>query len=299
MANAIGLQLGYWFGTSFVKDIRTAIDYTAEAGFDYAEFNPTQFLGLTSAERRDLLSVCRNNGLTTSCNGGLMRPDAYLASYDPTVVQRGLELCERVLEGCAEMESPVWTGVLHGIWGSHAPKNTPEYIRECMLRGVDGVRAAAEIAEKYNVVLCLEIVNRYEMFYLNTVQQGIDFCRAVDHPNCKLLIDTFHMAIEEDNMCKAIEEAQKYNMIGCIHVGETNRRLPKGMPGNIDWKAVSKSVLESGYRGLITAEPFVFQSPAYSDKVCIWRSLQDPGDEKAAKAEARESAAFLHSIFRN
>lgn len=298
MANAIGLQLGYWFGTSFVKDIRTAIRNTAEAGFDYAEFNPTQFLGLSSAERRALLSECKEHGLTTSCNGGLMRPDAYLASYDALIVQRALELCERVLEGCAEMESPVWTGVLHGIWGTAPAKNTPEYIRECMLRGIDGVRAACEIAAKYNVTLCLEIVNRYEMFYLNTIRQGIAFCNAVDHPNCRLLIDTFHMAIEEDNMCEAIEEAQKHNMIGCIHVGETNRRLPKGTPGNIDWQAVSKSVAGSGYTGLVTAEPFVFQSPAYSGKVCIWRGLLDADDEKAVKQEAKDSAAFLHSLFR-
>ena len=297
MANAIGLQLGYWFGTSFVKDIRTAIQNTAEAGFDYAEFNPTQFLGLSSTERRDLYSECRKLGMTTSCNGGLMRPDAYLASNDASVVKRGLELCERVLEGCAEIGSPVWTGVFHGIWGTHAAENTPEYIQGCLLRGIEGVRAACEIAQQYNVVLCLEIVNRYEMFYLNTIRQGIEFCKAVNHANCKLLIDTFHMSIEEDNMCDAIEEAQKNQIIGCIHVGETNRRLPKGSSSNIDWQAVSKSVSDSGYTGLITAEPFVFQSPAYSEKVCLWRSLLDTDNEESIKKEAKDSAAFLHSLF--
>jgi len=95
---------------------------------------------------------------------------------------------------------------------------------EARLRAVEGVREAIKVAEDCGVVFCVEVVNRFEQFMMNTAAEGIAFAERVGSPNCKLLLDTFHMNIEEDSLRGSIVEAGSW--LGHFHLGETNRRPP-------------------------------------------------------------------------
>src|SRR5699024_11548338 len=92
-------------------------------------------------------------------------------------------------------------------------------------RSLQSLEEVVKVAENYNVLLALEIVNRFEQFIINTTEEGIDFINNIDSPNLKLLLDIFHMNIEEDNISLALKQAD--NKLGHLHISENNRKVPK------------------------------------------------------------------------
>lgn len=299
MGTQIGMQSSYWWGTSLGKYLYRTIEYTAKIGADYVEISPALFLDMPGAERHALRRHIEGLGMTVTVNGSMMHAQSNLCSADEEVVQAGLALCARIMEGCADLGAPIWTGVMHGIWGARpASSDIAREITETRAHGLEGVSRAMAIAVQYDVMLCLEIVNRFEMFYLNTAADGIDFCRQVDDPHCTLLLDTYHMSIEEDNLVDALRLTQESGLLGCLHAGETNRRIPVGGKSNIDWTGAGHALRSSGYTGPITLEPFVFLSPNYSPNVCVWRNLQDPEDLAAAVETGKAGVDFLRGILR-
>ena len=64
-------------------------------------------------------------------------------------------------------------------------------------------------------------VFRYEGYILNTCEEAIDFVDEIGSSHVKIMLDTFHMNIEEDNIAAAIRKAGK--RLGHLHLGEQNR----------------------------------------------------------------------------
>lgn len=62
-------------------------------------------------------------------------------------------------------------------------------------------------ARDYRVTLSLEVVNRYEHYLLNTAGEGVRMAEETESGFCKVLLDSFHMNIEEDDMGEAIRHA--------------------------------------------------------------------------------------------
>ncbi len=79
----------------------------------------------------------------------------------------------------------------------------------------------------------------------------MEFLKLVDQDNVKLLVDAFHMNIEEDDICAALENSY----IGCIHVSENHRGVPG--TGHIDWKQIVSVLKKQGYEGYLDMETFV------------------------------------------
>ena len=110
-------------------------------------------------------------------------------------------------------------------------------------RGVESVRKLGRTANSLGIEMSLEVVNRFETNILNTAEEGVRYLRDVDCDNVKLLLDTFHMNIEEDNIPDAIRTAGK--ALGHLHVGEGNRKVPgKGIcRGRRSGRPCMKSVM--------------------------------------------------------
>ena len=99
-------------------------------------------------------------------------------------------------------------------------------------RAVESVREAMKAAEDCGVLFCVEVVNRFEHYMLNTAEEGVAFAKQVGSPNCKLLLDTFHMNIEEESFRGALVDTG--DLLGHFHLGETNRRPPG--TGRMPWR---------------------------------------------------------------
>jgi len=100
------------------------------------------------------------------------------------------------------------------------------------------------------VRIALEPINRYETTLINTAAQGMDLVSRVGAPNMGLLLDTFHMNIEEPDMEESIRACGE--RIYHFHVADSNRRYPGG--GHLDFRALLQTLASTGYAGYISGE---------------------------------------------
>ena len=86
------------------------------------------------------------------------------------------------------------------------------------------MRQVAEHAGSVGVMLGVECLNRFETYLLNTHSDAARFVREVDHPNCRMMYDTFHSNIEEKNIAEAIRSCQ--DVLTHVHISENDRSTP-------------------------------------------------------------------------
>ena len=137
-------------------------------------------------------------------------------------------------------------------------------------RSIACMKAVMKTAEDFGVTVNLEIVNRFEHYLINTVDEGLEFCKEIDSPNCKLLLDCFHMNIEEDDIEQSIEKAADH--IGYFHVSEPNRKVPNTC-AHINWKAIGNALKKTGYDGAVVLEPFYKFGGEQGHNMRMWRDL--------------------------
>ena len=129
---------------------------------------------------------------------------------------------------------------------------------------------------------------------INECYECVDYVKAVGKPNVKVMLDTFHMNIEEDSMIDAIHLAG--SLLGHFHVGEANRRPPRP-GGRIDWAAIGQALKDIDYQGDIVMEPFVTMGGQVGKDISIWRDLSHGASEAELDKDAADSVAYLRSLW--
>jgi 5-keto-L-gluconate epimerase len=153
---------------------------------------------------------------------------------------------EELIAFAHELQAPLVTigsfrGRLAWVGGKWARKHLVEILQSC-----------AESARQLGVRLTLEPLNRYETDFIRTAAEGLDFCAEVGDEALGLLLDTFHMNIEEADPCTAIWQGMAARKLWHIHLGDSNRRAPG--QGHIDFTAIINTLAELGYDGYLSAE---------------------------------------------
>jgi D-psicose/D-tagatose/L-ribulose 3-epimerase len=204
-------------------------------------------------------------------------------SPDPRVREAAYRHMQAVIDCCAAVGSPLLCGphqVALGVFTGAGPTS------EEWERSVDHVRRVAEYAEQAGVVLAEEVVNRFELYHLNTLDQAISFVDQVGHSSCRIHLDTFHAHIEEKRPADAIRRAG--DRIAHVHISENDRGVPG--TGSVAWDAIFEALQEIGYDGWLTVEAFGNFLPNLAAATRIWRRLFDSEDELA-----REALRFLQA----
>jgi D-psicose/D-tagatose/L-ribulose 3-epimerase len=134
---------------------------------------------------------------------------------------------------------------------------------------VEAFQAVGPVAQKNGVTLALEPLNRFETYFLNTVDDAVKLCDEVGHPNVGVLVDTFHANIEEKNIADAYRRAKRH--LKHVHTCENDRGAPGS--GHVEWKEVFAALKEIGYDGWLTIESFGFALGGISAAASIWRDL--------------------------
>jgi len=98
-------------------------------------------------------------------------------------------------------------------------------------------------AEELGTFIIIEPLNRYEQWWPCTLAQGVDICRAVGSPNCKIMADFFHMHIEETHIGKAIAETAAD--IVNVHIADSTRSTPG--TGLTNFVPGFRALKEAGY----------------------------------------------------
>lgn len=204
-------------------------------------------------------------------------------SPDAGVRQKGIEGNCKVLDCCAAVGATHLVGPFHSALGhfSGQGRTADEW-----KWGVESMRAVAEHAAKCNVTLGVECLNRFETYLLNTHADSARFCREVDHPNCRMMYDTFHANIEEKSPADAIRHCAPY--LVHVHISENDRSTPG--TGGVNWTANIDALKQVGYDGWLVVEAFGLALPELAAATKIWRRMFE-SEEKLA----RDALAFMKS----
>lgn len=283
--NKIGIYYAYWMH-DWDADFHPFIDKVADLGFDILEVNAGTIAKMAGAERKALKEHADARGITLSYCIGLPA-DCDVASENVAIRKRGLEYLEKMIVGIGEMGGGPLGGITYGSWPGALPENVDK--RPIVDRSINSMKEAAKIAVENNVVMMLEIVNRFEQYILNCCDEALDYVKRVDSPNVQIMLDTFHMNIEEDSICGAIEKAGSY--LGHLHIGENNRR-PPGY-GHIPWNEVASAVKKINYRGYIVMEPFLMPGGQVGRDIKVFRDLRFGAD---MDEEAGKAVRFMRTI---
>lgn len=132
-------------------------------------------------------------------------------------------------------------------------------------------RKVGDHAQKQGVRIALEAVNRFEIYFVNTMKGLSDYLDYVDHPAIEGMYDTFHANIEEADPIAAIGDLGRH-MIH-VHISENDRGVPGR--GHVPWKETFRALKKSGYDGWCTIEAFGRGLPELAAATRVWRDFSE------------------------
>ncbi len=283
-----GTLFAYWT-KEWTGDYIKYAKKVKDIGFDILEVGAGDLLTMSDSQLDELKRVSKDLGLIITSNIGPPR-DKDVASKDPAVREAGIKFLSDIMTAMDKIDSRTLVGVMYTYW----PSAFDDLDKQGMWdRGVQSVKKLGKVAEDYGIEFCLEVVNRFETTVLNTSEEGVQFCNDVGASSVKLILDTFHMNIEEDNIPDAIRTAG--DLLGHLHVGEGNRKLPG--QGSLPWKEIGKALRDIGFDKGIVMEPFVKMGGKVGEDIKVWRDLSNGADEAQMDENIKKSLAFLKNAF--
>lgn len=208
----------------------------------------------------------------TTCS--VIPRDANLVSPRPDVRARGVEFLTRCVERTAELGARLLCGPIYAGLGVMTGRRRTDEEWEW---AKEGLGAAARRGQDVGVELCIEPLNRFETYFLNTQEDAARLVRAVGAPNLRVHFDTFHANIEERQPANSLRAVAK--VLGHVHISENDRGIPG--TGHVDWRGVLSTLREVGYEGWLTIESFAQPEPDLAAAAAIWRDLAPSGDDLA------------------
>jgi D-psicose/D-tagatose/L-ribulose 3-epimerase len=213
-----------------------------------------------------------------------------LSSDDPDAHRAGVDYLKYAADCAAALGATIVGGPLTGnplVFAGRPPQPVSEEERfSRKTRCVAGLKEAGDHAARLNVVLAVEPLNRFESDVLCTTQQAIELLDAVDHPAIQLMLDTFHMHMEEASIAEAIRLGGK--RVVHFQANENHRGFPG--TGATDWVEVFRALHDIGYGGPISLEPFRRNDDRFGVPFAQWRAPHEDESERLAA-----SAAFIKS----
>jgi D-psicose/D-tagatose/L-ribulose 3-epimerase len=222
-------------------------------------------------------------GLERTANT-VIAPEHNPLSPEPAVREAAYRHMQSVIDCCVAVGSPLLCGphqVALGVFTGSGPTEAEWH------RSVEHLRRVAQYAAEAGVTLAEEVVNRFELYHVNTLDEGIRLVDEVDHPNCRLHLDTFHAHIEEKNPAEAVRRAD--GRIAHVHISENDRGVPG--TGSVAWNSTFDALRDIGYDGWLTVEAFGNSLPNLVAATKIWRRLFESEEQLA-----REAYSFLREV---
>ncbi|MEM7029954.1 MAG: sugar phosphate isomerase/epimerase family protein [Chloroflexota bacterium] len=280
MTRKIGIEIFYWL-ENWSDDQVATMQRAKDCGFETVEISLVAGPDIDTAAYRTQLDRL---SLDVYCSMGLPE-DKDITSADASIRQAGIEYLKRCAETAQRVGSPVLCGLPYVPW-LHFPETND--LRPYRDRAAAAMHDVAKAADNLGITVCMEIINRFETYIFNTVADGLDFIKQVDHPAVKLQLDTYHMNMEEDNIAQAIRLAG--DKIGHFHCAASNRKMPG--KGHINWSEVRQALDAVNYDGGILIETFPNPNSETGRTINAWRPLVEDFDEDAIAA-----LAFLRKVF--
>ena len=203
------------------------------------------------------------------------------------MVRNGIDYVKRCVKVSSELGGTLVCGPLYTAVGK-LDYITEEDRKRAFVKMARAFKEIGDFSKDHGVKVALEPLCRYDTNLVNTTAHGIELVDLINHENIGLLLDTFHMNIEEKSISKAIMNAGR--RIYHFHACENDRGTPG--TGHIPWESVAKSLQSVKYGGTISLETFTPFEKEFSASMKVWRVLEKSQDELAI-----QGLRFLKSTF--
>jgi len=227
-----------WRG--FAESMKKAADY----GYHGVE------LALRTKEDVDvaaLRTLLARYSLEVSCiSTGQVFADLNLYLTNPDTCRR--KEAVRVLGGLVELAAEFGGMVNLGrVRGFIAERQTGQ---EAAALFLDSLAQLLPLAERNGVTIIIEPVNRYEINFINNMDQCAALLKQVASSNTGIMPDVFHMNIEDARIGEALIENAP--LVKYIHLADSNRWAPGW--GHLDFQEVFAALKTGGYDGWVSIE---------------------------------------------
>lgn len=274
----MALNISYGVSTwLWASPFSTAIAYKlfskiAKMGFDIVEIAVEDPALINTAEVKKALQ--KYNLKANVC--GAFGPTRDLTSDDESIQENCLSYIESCLDICVDLDCNFFGGPMYSAVGK-ARMVSPEQRKVEWQRAVENLKKVCGMASSRGLQIALEPLNRFESDLINTVDDVARLIKDIDHPAAKIMIDGFHMNIDERNIEDAIITAGD-NLIH-VQVSENYRGTPG--TGQTRWDEYRKGLEKINYKGAVTIESFTPANKELAGAVCFWHPMAESQDSFA------------------
>ena len=273
------VHAGLWMAR-WTDEITPILKTVADLGYDGVEVS---LLGMSDEKAAALGKSVREFGLEVTCSDGLSK-EKDITSEDPAIREAGIEYLKWAIRTTSLIGSRGLAGVLYAPWGVYDPQNKEQRAE----RSAAAFAAVEDELEAHDVTLGLEAINRFETDLVNTSAEAVAMAKASGSKRVGVLLDTFHLNIEEKDISAAITGAAD-NLVH-FHVSDNDRGVPGS--GHVPWDSVKSALQKIQYDSWIVAEMFVIAGNPASKDLNIWRNIEP----EATKA-AEQALSFMRGHF--
>ncbi|MGK6350034.1 sugar phosphate isomerase/epimerase family protein [Parapedobacter sp. DT-150] len=267
----------------FTNDSIAVLQQFKAWGFDAVE------IALEDASHIDAHTIRKaldDNGLICSSICAAMGPGRDLRGTEAEQRQ-AMDYINGALDAMAVLGCPVLVGPLYSVVGRAEQTTEDQYQvqRDIIVRHLKTLGARAD---GLGLKLAIEPLNRYETDFINTCEQGLALVEAVDHDAVGLLLDTYHMNIEEKDQAAAIISAGRHLLH--VHACGCDRGAPGG--DHINWNGIRDALATINYTGSLVIESFTPDVKIIAKAASIWRNVEPSAEDIAVKG-----LSFLRAHF--
>jgi D-psicose/D-tagatose/L-ribulose 3-epimerase len=268
----IGVNAWVWTSPVNTDEFGRLAPKVKRMGFDLIEF------GIESTSDLDYsraAEIARTNGLGMSVCAA-MGPDRDLIHSDESIRKNGMEYVRHCIDAAKTVGAQNVIGPLYSAVGRTWQATADERKRDVDLLVRQLTELSAYAADR-GVGLAVEPLNRFETSFINLASQAIEVVDRVGHPACGILLDTFHMNIEERSIGDAIRSAG--TRVRHVHTCENDRGAPGS--GHVPWQEVAQACRDIGYNGPFVIESFTDKVKSIARAAAIWRNFAPTQDSLA------------------
>lgn len=283
-----GCNYSYWQNTwKFDIDQYVGmVNRLADIGFDVLEISADHLYHMSDEEIARLKAEGEKRNMEFSTNSGPAK-EYDLASSKEEVRKNGIAYFEKIFENMRKIGSKILVGAIYSFWPTDFVETDKAAAWD---RSIACLQQLSKKAGECDVTIALEVLNRNETYILTDCAEALEYVKRVGSDRVTILLDTYHMNIEEDNMYDAIRKAGKY--LTHVHVGECNRKLP-GMNNSIDWPEIGKALRDIHYDRYVVMEPFLLSGGEVGRDCRVFRDLSNGADEAQMDQYIKTSLEYL------
>lgn len=285
MSTNIKFGVSTWLWTSpFITETIELFPKIKSMGYDAVEI-PVEYP--EKIDGRKVKEALQKNGLEAIVCGAF-GPTRDLTNDDPAVHQNCFNYIAECFKLCNEWDTKFLAGPMYSAVGK-ARMVPPEQRKMEWERAVTNLRKVCRMAQDKGLMIALEPLNRFESDLINTAEDVMRLIKDINHPAAKVLLDGFHMAIEEPDLEKAITSVG--DKLIHVQVSENYRGTPG--TGQTPWHAFKSGLGKINYSGVVSIESFTPEIKELAGAVCIWKNLA-----KSQDGFASEGIAFLKKLLK-